>query len=86
MEINVREIFEGNGVQVDDLFIQRKRPDRNAAAVRLVKTEEVLESWHREINNTNTRELSVSLIDLYQRAFEILVNICEQERKIVLGE
>lgn len=86
MEINVREIFENNAVQVKDSFIQRKGPDRNAAATRLAKTEELLESWHKEINSTNTRELSVSLSNSYQKAFEILVSICEQERRIVLGE
>ena len=66
-------------------FIPKQKPDSSAAAMRLAKGEEILNRWYHEVNMTNTRDLPSDLLVNYQKAFEVITDILEREKAIVVN-
>lgn len=66
-------------------FIKQQGPDKQAAIKRRVATEEMLSIWDREINVTNTREIPLDLLKLYEEAYTTINEILEFELQLILG-
>lgn len=64
-------------------FIKQKAPDKHAAAVRRASTEKHLNEWMNEINNTNTREMPLYLVRLYESVYDSIEAIIESETTIL---
>ena len=52
---------------------------------RHIATEDILEEWGVQINRTNTREMPLHLLRLYEEAFNTISKILDVELKIILG-
>lgn len=66
-------------------FIKQQGPDKQAAIKRRVATEEMLSTWDCKINATNTREMPLSLFELYEEAYTTINEILEFELQLILG-
>lgn len=65
-------------------FIAQKEPDRQAAMKRRIATEDMLSDWKYAINSTNTRELPLNLLRMYEEAYRVLNKILDAEMDIIL--
>ena len=65
-------------------FIDRKMPDRKAASERYYLVQDILYDWHSKLNDyrCNTREMPKDLLELYDKAVGIMVQISNYERKL----
>lgn len=66
-------------------FIKQQGPDKQAAIKRRAATEEMLSTWDCRINDTNTREMPLSLFELYEEAYTTINEILEFELQLILG-
>lgn len=66
------------------LLIERQKPDKHAAAERYAIIEDTLESLYTKINTVNNRELSDSLISMYDELCLLLLKIKEFEKNIIV--
>lgn len=66
-------------------FVKQKGPDKQAAMKRHIATEDILEEWGVQINRTNTREMPLHLLRLYEEAFNTISKILDVELKIISG-
>lgn len=82
--INVREVL-GIEERRAPLFIKAVGPDKLEAAKRLAITEKNFEDWYNAINATNTRQMPVDLVDLYEEATITLCRILAFEKNIATG-
>ena len=69
------------------LFIPVKGPDKRAAALRYAAVDKVMEDWYSAINSgeANARELPDELLTLYEKACDLMLEIRERERDILIG-
>ena len=67
-------------------FIVKKGPDRKSAAERYYLVEDLLRTWYDALNSEscNTREMPYELRVMYEKASDMLIDIREEERKIML--
>lgn len=66
------------------LLITRQKPDKHAAAERYAIVEDTLESLYTKINTVNNRELSESLLNMYDELCMLLLRIKEFEKNIII--
>lgn len=71
--------------KIPQSFIKQQGPDKQAAIKRRVATEEMLSAWDRKINTTNTREMPLGLLRLYEEAYTTINEILEFELQLILG-
>lgn len=87
--IDVRKVMGEKGEQepteIRRDFIPVRGPSSVDAARRLAITEEILRKWYNEINDTDTKCLPRELLMDYQKAFEVIIGICNIERSIALN-
>lgn len=87
--IDVRKVMgekrEQGSEEIRRDFIPVKGPSSVDAARRLAVTEEILRKWYNEINDTDTKCLPSELLMHYQKAFEIIIGICDIEKSIALN-
>lgn len=69
------------------LFLPEKGPDKRAAAIRYAAVDKAMEDWYSEINSgiANARELPQELIALYEKTCDLMLQIRERERDILIG-
>ena len=65
-------------------FIDRKQPDKKAAAQRYYWAEDMLYDWHSKLNDrsSNTREMPKELLELYDQACNVIMQICDYEKRL----
>ena len=66
-------------------FIDRKQPDRKAAANRYYLIDDMLYDWHGKLNDRsmNTREMPEDLKHLYDQAVSIMLKIRDYEHGLM---
>lgn len=66
-------------------FVKQKNPDKQAAMERRIATEHLMDEWGYRINNSNTREMPLHLLRLYEEAYNTIEKILNIELQIILG-
>ena len=85
--LNVCKVLEeNNGIEITHNFVKQKSPDKQAAMERRIATENLLNDWSYQINKTNTREIPLRLLRLYEEAYNTIEKILKTELEIVLGK
>lgn len=85
-ELNVGKVLEENNGydEITRDFITQKKADKQAAMKRRIITENMVEDWKIEINRTNTREMPLNLLRLYEEAFHTIEKILAIELQIMV--
>lgn len=85
-ELNVGKVLkENNGYnEITRDFVTQKKADKQAAMKRRIITENMVEDWKIEINRTNTREMPLNLLRLYEEAFHTIEKILDIELQIMV--
>lgn len=85
-ELNVGKVLEENNGydEITRDFITQKKADKQAAMKRRIITENMIEDWKIEINRTNTREMPLNLLRLYEEAFHTIEKILSIELQIMV--
>lgn len=85
-ELNVGKVLEENNGydEITRDFITQKKADKQAAMKRRIITENMIEDWKIEINRTNTREMPLNLLRLYEGAFHTIEKILDIELQIMV--
>lgn len=85
-ELNVGKVLEENNGydEVTRDFVTQKKADKQAAMKRRIITENMVEDWKIEINRTNTREMPLNLLRLYEEAFHTIEKILDIELQIMI--
>ena len=65
-------------------FIEKKPPDRQAAAMRYYLVEDILYDWYGKLNDRrmNTREMPDDLRKMYDEAVHTMIKIGQYEQKL----
>ena len=85
-ELNVGKVLEENNGydEITRDFITQKKADKQAAMKRRIITENMVEDWKIEINRTNTREMPLNLLRLYEEAFHTIEKILAIELQLMV--
>lgn len=85
-ELNVGKVLEENNGydEITRDFVTQKKADKQAAMKRRIITENMVEDWKIEINRTNTREMPLNLLRLYEEAFHTIEKILDIELQIMI--
>lgn len=85
-ELNVGKVLEENNGynEITHDFVTQKKADKQAAMKRRIITENMVEDWKIEINRTNTREMPLNLLRLYEEAFHTIEKILDIELQIMI--
>ena len=85
-ELNVGKVLEENNGydEITRDFVTQKKADKQAAMKRRIITENMVEDWKIEINRTNTREMPLNLLRLYEEAFHTIEKILDIELQIMV--
>lgn len=85
--VNVKSNVTVDDSQRVSTFFTPQKADADAAYQRLALTRKALKMYHREINDTNTRDITGDLMDLYidlEKTMQLI--IIEEQRLILEGE
>lgn len=91
-EDEIKDAVEGHSYRDDHLIdpsdeaemIRDQGTDPIAAAKRYAVTQEVKDTWYVMINSTNNRGIPEPLKELYDGAYEIMLEIIDYEKDLVM--